>query len=392
MCATLRTIATDRHPSPIIVGTMAQATGRAGRDERLLARAAGGDQTAFAELIKPHRGELHAHCYRMLGSVHDAEDAMQDALLRAWRALPRLQARGSLRSWLYTIATNACLDAIGKRPKRMLPLDAAPAADPAVGSGTPLAETVWIEPYPDEVLALQDGFASPEAIYDRRESIELAFVAALQHLPATQRAVLILREVLGFSAKEVAATLATSVPSVNSALQRARAAVQDRVPEQSQLSTLRELGDDEIKRLVDRYVAAWERCDVDAFASMLAEEATFAMPPLASWFAGREAIARWAAKEPMSGLDRWRALPARANGQVALGYYSPDQDGRRFVPFALNVLTFRGREIANVTAFIARSSRQLDPVAQQRLTKEPVVDSLANDLFTSFGLPAELAF
>jgi len=374
---------------------MAQATGRSGRDEGLLARAAGGDQSAFAQLIEPHRGELHAHCYRMLGSVHDAEDAMQDALLRAWRALPRLQARSSLRSWLYTIATNACLDVIGKRPKRMLPMDMdppTPAADPAVGSGTPLAETVWIEPYPDEVLALQDGFASPDAIYERRESIELAFVAALQHLPATQRAVLILREVLGFSAKEVAATLDTSVPSVNSALQRARAAVQERVPEQSQQSTLRELGDDEIKRLVDRYVDAWERCDVDAFASMLAEEATFAMPPLASWFAGRDAIARWAAKEPMSGLDRWRVLPARANGQVALGYYCPDQDGRRFVPFALNVLTFRGGEIANVTAFIARSSRQLDPVAQQRLTKEPVVDSLATDLFTGFGLPAELAF
>jgi RNA polymerase sigma-70 factor (ECF subfamily) len=253
----------------------------------------------------------------------------------------------------------------------------------------PLAETVWIEPYPDEVLALEDGYASPEAVYDRRESIELAFIAALQHLPATQRAVLILREVLGFSAKEVAETLDTSVASVNSALQRARAAVQDRVPERSQQETLRQLGDDEVRRLVDRYVAVWERCDVSEFASMLAEEATFTMPPLASWFAGREAIAQWAAKEPMSGLYRWRTLPARANGQLALGFYSQDDRGG-FVPFALNVLSFHGREIADVTAFIARSAEPRDAEAQQRLPLEPVHAARAHDLFVRFGLPARL--
>jgi RNA polymerase sigma-70 factor, ECF subfamily len=369
---------------------MASAIGMSGRDGGLLARAAGGDETAFAQLIEPYRAELHAHCYRMLASVHDAEDAVQEALLRAWRALPRFQGRSSLRTWLYTIATHTCLDLIGKRPKRMLPIDSGPATDPANGSGMPLAETVWIEPYPDEIAALEDGFAAPEAIYDRRESVELAFIAALQHLPATQRAVLILREVLGFSAKEVADTLQTSVPSVNSALQRARAAVHARVPEQSQQSTLRQLGDTEVKRLVDRYVEAWERCDVDAFASMLAEEATFTMPPLASWFQGRDAIASWAVQEPMSGLYRWRILPARANGQPALAYYSPDQDGQRFLPFALNVLAFRGREIANVTAFIARSLEALDPVAQQRMPNQPVVDSLAQELFVGFGLPAEL--
>jgi RNA polymerase sigma-70 factor (ECF subfamily) len=157
---------------------MDSATGTSGRDGALLARAGGGDEGAFAQLIKPHRAELHAHCYRMLASVHDAEDAVQEALLRAWRALPRFQGRSSLRSWLYTIATNTCLDLIGKRPKRMLPLDAGPATDPANGSGMPLSETVWIEPYPDEVSALEDGYASPDAIYDRRESVELAFIAA----------------------------------------------------------------------------------------------------------------------------------------------------------------------------------------------------------------------
>jgi RNA polymerase sigma-70 factor (ECF subfamily) len=202
--------------------------------------------------------------------------------------------------------------------------------------------------------------------------------------------VLLLREVLGFSAKEVAETLDTTVASVNSAMQRARAAVHDRVPEQSQQETLRQLGDDEIKRLVDRYVDAWERNDVGAFASMLAEDATFAMPPLASWFAGRGAIARWAAKEPMSGSYGWRILPVQANGQLALGYYSEDSKGD-WVPFALNVLTFRGHEIADVTAFIARSSEPLEGEAQQNLVHEPVHESLAHDLFVRFGLPERVA-
>jgi RNA polymerase sigma-70 factor, ECF subfamily len=358
-------------------------------DTALLDLARSGDETAFTRVIEPYRSELHAHCYRMLGSVHDAEDAMQEVLLRAWRALARFEGRSSLRSWLYTIATNTCLNVIAKRPKRTLPIDHGPAADPVIGSGMPLAETVWIEPYPDEVLALEDGYASPDAVYERRESIELAFIAALQHLPATQRAVLILREVLGFSAKEVAETLDTTVASVNSALQRARAAVQDRVPEQSQQETLRWLGDDEIRRLVDRYVAVWERNDVEAFASLLADDATFTMPPLASWFDGRDAIARWAAKEPMSGLYRWRMLPAQASGQPALGYYSEDDEGV-WRPFALNVLTFRGHEIADVTAFIARSSEPRDAEAQQRLPYEPVDESRAHDLFVRFGLPARL--
>src|SRR6188472_1615632 len=171
----------------------------------LLDAAQRGDQSAFEALVEPHRRELHAHCYRMLGSLHDAEDAFQDAQLRAWRGLPRFDGRSSLKTWLYRIATNTSLDVIGKRPeKRVLPLDAAPAADPFDGPGEPLLETVWIEPYPDEQLGLEDG-------YEVRESVELAFVAAVQHLPATQRAVLILREVLGYSAKEVAETLDTSV-------------------------------------------------------------------------------------------------------------------------------------------------------------------------------------
>src|SRR5436190_3245428 len=223
----------------------------------LLEAARGGDENAYASLVEPHRSELHAHCYRMLGSVHDAEDALQETLLRAWRALPRFEGRSSLRPWLYTIATNTSLNAIEKRPKRVLPIDYAPAADPHDGPGEPIVESVWVEPYPDEQLGLEDGYAAPEARYEQREGVELAFIAALQNLPATQRAVLILREVLGFSAREVAESLDTTVASVNSALQRARASVEERMPEQSQQATLRALGDEGLREIVDGYVDAW---------------------------------------------------------------------------------------------------------------------------------------
>ena len=188
--------------------------------------------------MEPHRRALHAHCYRMLGSVTDAEDALQDALLNAWRGLAKFEGRSSLRSWLYTIATNACLRAIERRPKRVLPIDYAPAADPHDGLAEPLVESVWVEPYPDERLGLEDGLAGPEARYEQRESVELAFIAALQHLPARQRAVLILRDVLGFSARETAAALEMSPPGVDSALQRAHKAVDERLPERSQQAVL----------------------------------------------------------------------------------------------------------------------------------------------------------
>src|SRR3954447_8760154 len=235
---------------------------RASREIALVAwvsTASAQDEAAFHRLVEPHRRELHAHCYRMTGSVHDAEDALQDALLRAWRALPRFEGRSSPRSWLYRIATNTCLDLIARRPKRVLPIDHAPAGDPHANVTPPLAESVWVEPYPDERLGLEDGYAAPEARYDRRESVELAFVAALQHLPPNQRAVLIMREVLGFSAKEVGDALDTTTASVNSAMQRARATVEDKLPERSQQQTLRTLGDEKVRELVERYVDAWDR-------------------------------------------------------------------------------------------------------------------------------------
>src|SRR5947208_1593602 len=222
-------------------GTRSARLASSANERELLEAARQGDEDAYGRLVGPYRAELQAHCYRMLGSVTDAEDALQEALLRAWRGLPRFEGRSSLRSLLYKIATNACLKAIERRPKRVLPIDYSPAADPHDGPGEPVVESVWVEPYPDERLGLEDALASPEARYEQRESVELAFIAALQHLGARQRAVLILRDVLGFSAREVAEALDTTPASVDSALQRAHKTVDERLPERSQQATLRAL-------------------------------------------------------------------------------------------------------------------------------------------------------
>ncbi len=360
-------------------------------DPRQLEAARGGDENAFARLIEPYRRELHAHCYRMLGSVFDADDAVQDTTLRAWRALGRFEGRSSLRSWLYTIATNTCLTQIQRRPKRILPIDYGPATDPHAGPGEPLVESVWIEPYPDAELGLDDGLAGPDARYEQRESIELAFVVALQHLPATQRAVLILREVLGYSAKEVAETLDTTVASVNSALQRARASLEARTPERSQQQTLDAIGDDELRAMVDRYVEAWERTDVETVVSMLAEDATFAMPPAATWFGPLPEIESFLRLFPMSGTWRWKGVPVRANGQVAIGFYAWDDDAQAYLAFALNVLTFRGREIADVTAFINRSIEPTERESYHRWVDQPADAARLQGTFGRFGLPDQVA-
>jgi RNA polymerase sigma-70 factor, ECF subfamily len=369
---------------------MSSIRGAANPEPDLLGAASAGDERAFARLVEPYRSELHAHCYRMLGSVYDADDALQETLVRAWRGLARFEGRSALRSWLYTIATNACLTQIARRPKRVLPIDYGPATDPHVAPGTPIVETVWLEPYPDETLGIEDGYAAPEARYEQRESVELAFIAALQHLAPNQRAVLILREVLGFSAKETAEMLGTTVASVNSALQRARAAVEQRVPERGQQAALRSLDDDDARDLVERYVDAWERCDVHAFVAMLTEDATFTMPPLATWYQGREGIAVWAARWPMSGAWRWRAVFTRANGQPALGFYSWDEAAAAYLPFALNVLMLRGDLVSDVTAFIVRSIEATEPEAYERFPEQPADPRRLHGSFERFGLPARL--
>ena len=354
----------------------------------LLQAAQAGDEDAYRRLLEPYRGELHAHCYRMLGSVHDAEDALQDASLRAWRGLERFEGRSALRSWLYTIATNSCLNLIARRPKRVLPIDYGPATDPHVGPGEPVIESVWVEPYPDESLA--DGLASPDARYELRESVELAFVAALQHLPPNQRAVLILREVLGFSAKEVGDALDTTVASVHSALQRARKTVDDKLPDQSQQATLRQLGDDELTALVEDYVGAWERGDVDTVVSMLTEDACFAMPPLATWFHGHADIRTFLTGWPLSGAWRWRPIYTTANGQPALAYYSWDDDEGAYIPFALNVLTLRGDKVAEVDAFITRSTEDPAREVLARLPEQKFEPIRLAAAFQRFGMPERL--
>jgi RNA polymerase sigma-70 factor (ECF subfamily) len=287
----------------------------------------------------------------MLGSLHDADDALQDTLLRAWRALPKFRGRSSLRTWLYRIATNVCLDAIARRPKRVLPIDYGPATGPGGDEPEqPAADSVWIEPYPDETLGVADGEASPDARYERREALELAFVATLQHLPPRQRAVLILRDVLGFSAKESSESLETTVASVNGALQRARRTVDERLPEQSQQATLHRLGDRRLREIVERFADAFERGEIDAILAMLAEDATFGMPPYPGWSRGRDAVAdSWLM--PSGPSPRLRYIPVRANGQLALATYLLDREAGGYLPLALDVLTLRGAMIADVTAF-----------------------------------------
>ncbi len=310
----------------------------------VLTAARSGDADAFERLVGPYRGELLAHCYRMLGSLHDAEDAVQESLVRAWRSVGGLDDRGFVRAWLYKIATNRCLSALDRYSRRELPFDVLP--------GTPDTEVSWLEPYPDQ---------SPEARYLAKESVELAFVAALQHLSPPQRAALILREVLGFSAAEVAAQLDTSTAAVNSALQRARKVIG--ATGVSQQSVLRDLGPDGVEEIVSSWINAWQAGDVDGIVAMLADDARFSMPPLPEWYRGPEAIRAFLTGGPL--LSRWRFLPTSANGQLAFGTYLWDDDAGAYLPGGLDVLTIRGGRVAQIVTFLSAD-------------------------FTDYGLPASL--
>ena len=311
-------------------------------EQDLINAAKRGDNDAYAQLVAPLRADLHAHCYRLLGSTTDAEDALQEALVGAWRGLHRFEGRSSLRTWLYRIATNACLRAIERKPPRILPIDYGPAGDPHDFADVPLSETIWIEPYP-----------TIEGESEARENVELAFIAALQHLPASQRAVLILRDVLGFSGAETADILGTTTTSVYSSLQRAHRAVESRRPASSQQATLRTLGDKAIGELVKRYADAWDRNDVDAIVEMLSEDASFTMPPLANWYRGRAAIAEFLRNWPLAPDKHWRSTPTLANGQLAFRYDLLDESTGVFVPHSLKIITLRGSQIAEVTAFLS---------------------------------------
>jgi len=301
-------------------------------------------------VLERHRRELTAYCYRMLASPFEAEDAVQETMLRAWRSYDRFEGRAALRSWLYRIATNVCLDMLNGRERRARPMDLGPAREPVEANLNALPEVTWIEPVPDAMLAPADG--DPAEVAIARESIRLAFVAALQHLPARQRAVLILREVLRWKAAEVAELLETSVASVNSALQRARSTL-----EASHLSTTdsaQPLADVD-RELLARYVKAFEAYDIDALTSLIQEDATQSMPPFDLWLRGRDDIFAWWFG-PGIGCRGSRVIPTTAaNGSPAFGQYKPSPDGG-YEPWALQVLELSEGRIAEFTFFLDTDS------------------------------------
>jgi RNA polymerase sigma-70 factor (ECF subfamily) len=326
------------------------------------------DRETFPHQAEPFRRELQLHCYRMLGSLQDAEDLVQETFLRAWRGLDRFEGRTSLRSWLYRIATNACLDALeGRaRARRLLPdAEGPPAGRPPEGG--PAADVAWLEPYPDAALeGVPDVAPGPEARYEMREAVQLAFVAAIQHLPPRQRAVLLLRDVLGWSAVETARLLDGSAPSVNSALQRARATLRQRFPDGPPGAA--PVPDEGQRRLLERYVRTWEAADLDALVALLREDAVLSMPPWREWYAGRGAIGAflawaWAQHRPQD--DRF--VPTAANRQPAFAVYRREAGRPGWRAHGIHVLTIGDGSIAALTSF-----------------REP-------RFHARFGLPAELA-
>jgi RNA polymerase sigma-70 factor (ECF subfamily) len=304
---------------------------------------------ASAELevqLEQHRAELTAYCYRMLASPFEAEDAVQDTFLRAWRGFKDFEGRAALRSWLYRIATNVCLDMLNGRERRARPMDLGPAREPIEANLNSLPEATWIQPIPDGLVAPE---GDPADVAVSRETIRLAFVAALQHLPPRQRAVLILCEVLRWQASEVAELLETSVASVNSALQRARATIEASEPSAADTSPSVDEGD---RELLARYVDAFERYDMDALTSLIHEDATQSMPPYDLWLRGRDDIFDWWLG-PGIGCRGSRVIPAAAaNGAPAYGQYKPSETGQGYEPWALQVVEVEDGRIAELTFFL----------------------------------------
>lgn len=332
--------------------------------ERYLSAARSGDQAAFEQLAEPYRRELLAHCYRMSGSFEDAEDLVQEAYLRAWRRLNTYEGRASFRAWLYKIATNACLDALDRRPRRTLPPAVTPAAVPGAPLSAPTTGPIWLEPFPDELLAPAE--AGPETRYDAHESITLSFLVALQILPPRQRCVLILSDVLDWRAGEIAEMLGTSLSAVNSLLHRARLTLEAHYTAQPE-EIPRGAAGDWLKTQLERYVQAWESADIDGIVSLLREDAIFDMPPLPAWYQGRAAIRAFIAATALAGFfpGRVRMLPLRVNGGPGIAWYQREADQPVYRAFSIQALTFTGGELAQITTF-------MDP-----------------GLFARFGLPLE---
>jgi RNA polymerase sigma-70 factor, ECF subfamily len=347
-----------------LAGGTVEVSGQSAQDADL-ARARDGDDAAFTRLVTPLRRELHAHCYRMIGSVHDADDAVQEALVRAWRGLPRFEGRSTLRTWLYTVATRVCLDVVDARNKRALPVDLGPYSEHAVLDQLPRTDIAWLGPYPD--AGVPHHPAEPAARYEQREAVELAFVAACQHLPGNQRAALLLFDVLGFTAAEIAAMMHTSTTSVNSALARARRVLAKKLPARSQQRTLRSIGDSAARTLATGFASALERGDAEALIALLTEDVTWSMPPLPHWYHGIDAVSDFAVQVPITRCPSWRYQLISANGQAAIAFYLGTDPAHPHHAFSITVLDLRDDRIAEITAF-------LDP-----------------DLFRLFGLPTVMA-
>ncbi|CAN5295185.1 sigma-70 family RNA polymerase sigma factor [soil metagenome] len=330
----------------------------------LMSRARAGDGVAFRELTEPHRRELLVHCYRMLGSFQDAEDAVQDALLAAWQGLGAFEGRSSLRTWLYRIATNRCLNALRSASRR--PATEWDTAALDLPEPTGLGEIVWLEPYPDSLL---EGSVTvplgPEDSYEQTETISLAFVTALQMLPARQRAVLILREVLGYHANDVADMLDSTVDSVNSALKRARASLQLQLPTTGERQPPPPPDSPAEKALVAKFVHAYQAGDIDALVELLTTDVRVSMPPIPLEYQGRDVVQRFYAH--VLSHRRYHLVPTRANGQLAFGAYLAGSVGGIRHRAGLLVLTLRGEQISGIIRF-------------------------DNDLLTAFGLPRSLPY
>jgi RNA polymerase sigma-70 factor, ECF subfamily len=295
------------------------------------------------------RRELRALAYRMLGSADDADDAVQDVAIRAWRGLGQFEGRSGVRTWLHRITTNVCLNRLTRQPHRTVPLSHGPPVGAGDGPGQADDEVRWLGPYPGRFL-VDDASAGPEEVLERAETVELAFVAALQLLSPQSRAVLILRTVLAYSARETADVLGLSVAAVNSALQRARSAVRGQTPGPSQQQVLRELGEQRVHALVRGYARAVEVGDIDALLALFHQDATWCMPPMPAWYEGRDAIAAFLTGYVLR--DAWRHLVTTANGQPAVACYRWDDGSGAFVASVLDVLTIRDERIAAITAFV----------------------------------------
>lgn len=327
-------------------------THRSTSEGELVAAAARGDHEAFRSLMEPIRSELHLFCYRMLGSFHDAEDVLQDSLLKAWRNLHSYKGQASFRTWMFRVVTNACLDGLRVRRRRVLPQDVGPARNASQGLGTPRDDIPWLEPYPDSFLPS----STPDAVMEMRESVRLAFVRVLQVLPPRQRAALILRDVLDWSASEVAEALGTSVAAVNSALQRARVTIGDR---QATSADTHRIGRRNARdEMAARYVRAWEAGDIDAIVSMLTTDAIHAMPPWAAWFVGAEAL-----RAVYTGYEIWRGRPGPGvfrilstamNGELAFAEYCREEPGGpyRALAFTVVALDQGGTRIIEKISFV----------------------------------------